>query len=155
MNTLEILKEALSASGIEQSGYNNSIVYFDIPCEIAEDGVLHGMFEIDKEEDLQKFQPEHLKKIIENITKFEAEGRILTDKEEQEYQAFLDEQTPEDLEELPVYRKNAPLNDITLYPDGSFRIGYNNGEGPAGTDFSYVYFSADFERKDEVIHEIY
>ncbi|MCD7932531.1 MAG: hypothetical protein LUH15_14920 [Tannerellaceae bacterium] len=39
--------------------------------------------------------------------------------------------------------------------DGSFRIGYNNGEGPAGTDFSYVYFSADFEREDEVVHEIY
>jgi len=109
----------------------------------------------EEEEEIHKFQPEQLKKIMANIVQFEAEGRELVAKEEKEYQDFLDIQTPEDLEELPVYRKNAPLNNIILYTDGSFRIGYNSGEGPAGETFVYVHFSADFVRDDEVIYEVY
>ena len=137
MNSVEnILKEALSANQIEISEYGN--IYFQTPCELADEGTLNGCLEIENKEDIDKFQPEHLKKIISNLAEFNTKGRQL-----------LKQEFPDEDENEP------PLNDIIIYPDGSFSIGYDTGESPAGQLFLYVNYSADFKRNDELIYEAY
>lgn len=137
MSSIEnILKKALSSNQIEISEYGN--IYFQTPCELADEGILNGCLEIENKEDIDKFRPEHLEKIISNLADFNTKGRQL-----------LKQEFPDEDENEP------PLNDIIIYSDGSFSIGYDTGESPAGQLFLYVNYSADFKRNDELIYETY
>jgi len=138
MNSIkQILKEALTASTFEEGEYGHSI-YFGVPCTFACNGILNGCLDIEKEEDINRYQPEQLKNIILNLPRWDAEGRQL-----------LKEEFPDEDENEP------PLNDIIIYPDGSFSIGYDTGESPAGQLFLYVNYSAEQERNNELIYETY
>lgn len=130
------LKEALYANQLEISESGN--IYFQTACELADKGTLNGCLEIENKEDINKFNSEHLKKIISNIAEWDAKGRQL-----------LKQEFPDEDENEP------PLNDIIIYPDGSFSIGYDTGESAAGQLYLYVNYSGNFERNEELIYEAY
>ena len=130
MDTAQTIQELFDAKSWEQGTFRNFYFIGDYYGS-----QLNGCLECEFNE-LGKYDLNRVRRIKEALPELDVKAH-----------AHIQNKFPEDdAQELD-------LNDLVLFPNGNFKLGYYTGRTPLGETFLYVSFDPDFTMQDEIAVE--